>query len=68
MESFQETRMHSSRMRTAHSSSHGGICISACWDTPPLGVGLEIPPGCGPGDPPDMGLETPIGQIPQVPP
>ena len=92
-----QTRMHSSRIRTAHSSSHllegGSVCLSACWDTSPqvwawrppqvwawrppqvwawrplwpdpptspLGVGLEmpppqpdpqLPPRCGPGDPP----------------
>ena len=38
--------MHSSRMRTARSSSRlleGGVCLSACWDTHPLGVGLETP-------------------------
>ena len=29
----------------------GGVCRSACWDTP-LGVGLETPP-------PSVGLETP---------
>ena len=29
----------------------GGVCLSACWDTPP-GVGLETPPQCGPGDTP----------------
>ena len=44
-----------------------GVCLSACWDTPPwvwawrppwvwawkphLGLGLETPPGCWPGDP-----------------
>ena len=65
------TRMRSSRMRTARSSSRllGGVCLSACWDTPsPLGVGLETPPtrslnlplGCGPGALP--------GQTPQPPP
>ena len=59
--------MHSSRMRTAHSSSCRGVCLSACWDTPP-GCGprdpqarpLNFPLGCGPGDPP--------GQTPQLPP
>ena len=63
------TRMHSSRMRTACSISRllwgGGICFSACWDTPwvlasrPPWVWalrphqarpLNFPPGCGPGD------------------
>ena len=31
------TRMHSSRMRTTCYSSCllGGVCLSACWDTPP---------------------------------
>ena len=38
----------------------GGVCLSACWDTPP-GVGLESPtPGCGPGDP--------LSETPQPPP
>ena len=48
-----KTRMHSSRMHNAHSSSHllGGVCLSACWDTP-QGVGLETPPPLG------VGLET----------
>ena len=50
-------------MRTTRSSSHwGGVCLSACWDTPP-GVGLETPPGCGPGDPPQVWAwrHTPLG-------
>ena len=56
--------MHSSRMRTAGGSSRqliGGVCLSACCDTPgcgpgdPLGVGLETSPGVGPGDPPGCG-------------
>ena len=48
-------------MRAARSSSHllGGVCLSACWDTHPLGVGLETPPG--------VGLETPPSQTPQLP-
>ena len=30
------TRMHSSRMHTAHDSIHlQGVCLSACWDTLP---------------------------------
>ena len=40
------TKMHSSRMHTAHSSSHWGA-----WR----------PPGCGPGDPLGVSLETPSG-------
>ena len=50
--------MHSSRMCTARSSSCllGGVCLSACWDTPP-GCGPGDPPGCGPG-PSRCGLET----------
>ena len=47
--------MHSSRMRTTHSSSY----LSACCDTPRCGPG--DPSGCGPGDPPGVGLETPLG-------
>ena len=51
------TRMHSSRMRTARSSSRllgaGGVCLSVCWDTPPRpapGPPLgRPPPGPGPG-------------------
>ena len=36
--------MHSSRKHTTHSSSHqAGVCLSTCWDTPHLGVGLETP-------------------------
>ena len=67
---FYLTRMHSSRMRTARSSScRGGVCLSACLDT--------HTPGCGPGDTPwpdpstsllGVGLETPPGQTPQLPP
>ena len=30
-----QTRMHSSRMRTTRSSSCCGVCLSACWDTAP---------------------------------
>ena len=65
--------MHSSRMRTARSSSRlpGGVCLSACWDTtPPPGVGLEtpqarplnFPPGCGPED-----LQCILGYHPPTP-
>ena len=44
-----QTRMHSSRMRTARSSSRLlGVCLRACWDTHtnphPSSVGLETPP------------------------
>ena len=58
------TRMHSSRMRTAHSSSHwGGLpqCMLGCtpW------VWAWRPPRCGPGDPSTwvwgVGLETLLG-------
>ena len=51
-----ETRMHSSRMCTARGSSRPrGVCLSACWDThTPLGVGLETPLKCGPGDTPQV--------------
>ena len=49
----------------------GGVCFSACWDTPPgpgpPGVGLDnpwvwvwTPPGPGgPGHPQGVGLDTP---------
>ena len=65
--------MHSSRMRTARSSSRllGGVCLITCWDTsPPI-------TGCGPGDPPPArplnlplgcGPKDPPGQTPQPPP
>ena len=47
---FNQTRMHSSRMRTVRSSSYllWGVCLSACWDThltdPPARL-LNLPPG-----------------------
>ena len=80
-----QTRMHSSKMCTTRSSSSwGGLpqCIPGytppgCGpgDTPqvwarrpPKGVGLEIPPGCEPGDPPRCGPGDPPGQTPQLPP
>ena len=56
--------MHSSRMHTAHNSSHRGRGLPQCM----LGY---TPPGCGPGDlpaPVDVSLETPPGQTPQLPP
>ena len=67
------TRMHSSRMRTAHSSScqggsvsvHAGIdppCVGQIPPTSPLGMGLETPLNFPPLG---VGLETsPPGQIP----
>ena len=83
-----KTRMHSSRMCTARSSSRllGDVCLSACWDTPlglgletphPPGVGLEtlpparflnLPTGCGPGDPPTRPPNLPPGSGPKHPP
>ena len=75
-----KTRMHSSRMRTACSSS----CSRVEGSTPPPPEQTHLdqappqeqipPPGCGLGDPPldrspstsplGVGLETPPGQIP----
>ena len=68
--SLDWTRKHSSRMRTTHGSSCpcGGICLSACWDTPPIGVGLETPPGVGLETPPGVGLETPLVRPLNFPP
>ena len=61
--------MHSNRMCTARSSSRlWGGSTSVHVGIPPLGVGLETPPGCGPGHPPGVGLDTPPGQTPQLPP
>ena len=80
-----KTRMHSSRMCTDYSSSHllGGVCVSACWDTPP-GPGLEtprvwtwtpppttpnLPLGAGLDTPPSVGLDsTTIPGRPPTPP
>ena len=67
-ETYTYTRMHSSRMCTAHNSSHRGGSAS-------VHAGIH-PPGCGPGDPLDVGLETPpqvwawrpLGQTSQLPP
>ena len=52
----RQTRMHSSRMRVAHGRSHGGggVCLSACWDTP-LGMNLETAPSVGLETPPPAG-------------
>ena len=72
-----ETRMHSSRIRTARGSScQLGVCLSACWVTPPLGVGLETPlwvwawrhPQCGPSDPPVCGPRYPPARQTTQPP
>ena len=58
------TRIHSSRMRTARSSScHGGWAWTRYPSTSPLGVGLDkiplnFPLGCGPGPDP---LNVPLG-------
>ena len=64
--------MHTSRMRTARSSScHGGLgrVSTPPWSrhppeqAPPEQTPLQqAPPGCGPGDPLGMGLETPPPQ------
>ena len=58
------TRIHSSRMRTAHNSTHllgEGVCLSACWDTHSLGVGLETPQVWAWRHPLGVDLETPWG-------
>ena len=61
-----KTRMHSSRMRIARSSSHQGL--PQCMLGYPPGCGPGDPPGCGPWDtqqrcgpedPPGVGLKTP---------
>ena len=66
--------MNCSRMHTAHSSSHllgRGVCLSACWDTPPPG---PEPPRCGP-EPPvwawtplGVGLDTHLARPPNLHP
>ena len=71
----RRTRMHSSRMRTARSSSRllcvcGEVFLLQCMlgYTPPR-CGPGDPPGCGPEDPPGVGLETPLAvdlKTPQV--
>ena len=73
------TRMHSSRMRTACSSSHWGVLPQCMLGCTPLGVGLQTPQvwawrplhlgvGCGPGDPPGCGPGDHPSQTPQLPP
>ena len=65
------TRMHSSGMRTIRSSSHlsRGVCLSACWDTTPLGADTpeaDTPKADTPADqaPPRLGTlpgaDTPL--------
>ena len=73
--------MHSSRMRSARSSSRPGGSVSMRAGLDPPGVGLEtplnFPLGCGLGTPParslstsplGVGLETPWPDPPQLPP
>ena len=58
-----KTRMHSGRMRTARSSSHllgWGVSVSVhAGIHTPLGVGLETPPRCRPGDTPSQTPQSP---------
>ena len=68
---IQINRMHSSRMRTARSRScllGGGVCLSACWDTPLQGVDLETPLVWAWRPPPGVGLETPQARHLNFPP
>ena len=63
--------MHSSRMRTARSSSRlPGGCLPQCMLGYPSGCGPGNPPGCGPGDPPQVWAwrHTPPGFGPGDPP
>ena len=66
------TRMHSSRMRTARSSSrllegsvliHAGIHPPSCGprDPPPPSQTPQPPPECGPRDPPTRPINLPLG-------
>ena len=64
------TRMHSSSMRTARSSSrrgggsasvHAGIHPRRCGSGEPLRWGPGDPTGCGPGNPPARPLNLPPG-------
>ena len=52
------TRVHSSRMRTARSSSHQPGGLRQCMLGYPPFVGLETPPGQTPQAPLGWGLET----------
>ena len=57
-------------MRTARSSSRlCGVCLSACWDTPPgVWAWRHPPPSVGLETTPGVSLETSPGQTPQLPP
>ena len=63
------TRMHSSTKRTTRSSIRpgGGVCLSACWDTPWVWA-WRASPGCEPGDPPGCGPGDPLGVCLENPP
>ena len=65
-----QTRMHSSRMRTARTSNRvgvGGVCLSACWDTPRCGNGdLQGMLGYHPPPPPRPAARN--AGIPSLPP
>ena len=57
-------------MRTAHGSSRPrgrGLCLSACWDKHPPGVGLETPLGVD-LETPGCGLENPQARHAGIPP
>ena len=63
--------MHSSRMRTARSSSHlpvWGGGLPQCMLVYPLGVGLETPLGVSLETPLGVGLETPSRPDPSISP
>ena len=46
----------------------GGVCLSACWDIPPPGVGLETPQPYPSTSPWVWAWRPPPGQTPQPPP
>ena len=55
MKTFLYVRLYNTRMHSSRmrtTRSSGSVCLSACWVIPPRGVGLE----------------TPSGQTPQLPP